>query len=192
MVRKRDFVKASAKFHNDGPSIVPIGTKLFHVGSLLGQDGSNSMTSGIMSQVGRVIDLGKADGTVFDQTTVTAFPGSSGGGVFVAGEEKEMVKHRGQYCGMLVRGAGETFNLIVPVRRMITWAKDNNCSWALDESAKTPTMSELNSHTWVVEDNGTQSSHSYSDAEENNKKYGLKFLLQTNEKDFSTILKIKP
>ena len=62
-----------------------------------------------MSQVGRVLDLGSGGGTVFDQTTVTAFPGSSGGGVFLTD---------GKYVGMLVRGAGETFNLIVPVRRM--------------------------------------------------------------------------
>jgi len=38
-----------------GDEIVPIGTELFHVGSLLGQVGSNSMTRGIMSKVGRQI-----------------------------------------------------------------------------------------------------------------------------------------
>ncbi|HAT67623.1 MAG TPA: hypothetical protein DCS66_24005, partial [Flavobacteriaceae bacterium] len=59
-------------------------TELYHVGSLLGQTGSNSMTRGIVSQVGRVLNLGSGDGTVFDQTTVTAFPGSSGGGVFLS------------------------------------------------------------------------------------------------------------
>jgi len=84
MVRKRDFVDVNAKFHLQEPGIIPVGTRLYHVGSLHGQVGANSLTSGIISQVGRVVSLGKGDGTIFDQTTATAFPGSSGGGVFIA------------------------------------------------------------------------------------------------------------
>ena len=61
---------------------IPVGTELYHVGSLLGQVGSNSMTRGIMSKVGRVLELGTGDGVVFDQTSAPAFPGSSGGGIF--------------------------------------------------------------------------------------------------------------
>ena len=103
MVRAKNYGQGSAEFFlNKKDSIVPIGTPLYHVGSLLGQTGANSMTSGIVSQVGRT--LGKVE---FDQTTVTAFPGSSGGGVFL---------EDGRYMGMLVRGAGEGFNLVVPVR----------------------------------------------------------------------------
>ena len=45
---------------------------------------------------------------------------------------------------MLVRGAGENFNLIVPVRRMYRWAQEHNILWALDTSLKTPTMKEIN------------------------------------------------
>lgn len=131
MVRAKDYAKDSAKFYlgdsNDG--IVPIGTSLFHVGSLLGQKGANSMTTGIVSQVGRI--YGKVE---FDQTTVTAFPGSSGGGVYL---------EDGQYMGMLVRGAGENFNLIVPIRRMIKWAHEHNIIWALNPKEPTPTMSEI-------------------------------------------------
>ena len=89
------------------------------------------MTAGIMSQVGRVLNLGAGDGTVFDQTTVTAFPGSSGGGVFLT---------NGKYVGMLVRGAGETFNLIVPVRRMKAWVKLRGIEWVLDPNAPMPTL----------------------------------------------------
>ncbi len=127
-VRKKDFVKVSAKFHLD-KNIPVLGTRLFHVGSLLGQQGSNSMTSGIMSQHGRLI--GK---TVYDQTTVTAFPGSSGGGVYTTD---------GKYVGMLVRGAGEGFNLIVPVRRMHNWAKRAGVEWALDPRVKVPPAADL-------------------------------------------------
>ncbi|SVC28520.1 uncharacterized protein METZ01_LOCUS281374 [marine metagenome] len=181
MIRKRDFVSSSAVFHTGSPNIVPIGTRLFHVGSLLGQTGAGSMTSGIMSQVGRVLNLGSGDGTVFDQTTATAFPGSSGGGVFISGVEDENKKHRGKYCGMLVRGAGETFNLIVPVRRMIKWSKAVGCEWAISTEAKSPTLAQLQSSSWVVEDSGVEW-RDPEKADANNKKYGLRFWLGDSRK----------
>lgn len=135
MVRKHDFVEDSMKFSEDKEGVgLPLGTQLFHVGSLLGEDGSNSMTTGIMSQVGRTVSLSGGPKTLFDQTTVTAFPGSSGGGVF---------KTDGQYVGMLVRGAGETFNLIVPVRRIKSWAEKEKILWAMDPSAQAPTLQEI-------------------------------------------------
>jgi hypothetical protein len=132
MVRARDYGRASAKFYlsKDEP-IIPIGTQLFHVGSLLGQMGANSMTSGIISQVGRI--HGKVE---FDQTTVTAFPGSSGGGVYL---------QNGEYVGMIVRGAGEGFNLMVPVRRIERWAKKHDIMWALDPSLKSPAIEVIKS-----------------------------------------------
>jgi len=144
MVRKRGFVDVSAKFYL-GEEIPPIGSPLFHVGSLLGQVGANSMTAGIVSQHGRVIQTGTSDGTVFDQTTVTAFPGSSGGGVYLAGEHttEAWKAHKGEYMGMLVRGAGEGFNFIVPIRRMREWADTVDAKWALDPTAATPTVDHL-------------------------------------------------
>lgn len=130
MVRAKNYGKSGAKFYlNPEEEIVPIGTQLFHVGSLLGQMGANSMTSGIVSQVGRI--KGKVE---FDQTTVTAFPGSSGGGVYLT---------NGNYVGMLVRGAGENFNLIVPIRRMKKWAEENSLLWALDPKEKMPTFEQI-------------------------------------------------
>jgi hypothetical protein len=50
----------------------------------------------------------------------------------------------GEYIGMLVRGAGETFNLIVPMRRIQKWAKSEDIEWALDPSVKAPTLQEIN------------------------------------------------
>lgn len=139
MIRKHDFVKDSIRFHVDEEGNgMPLGTQLFHVGSLLGEDGSNSMTTGIMSQVGRTLSLNGGSKTVFDQTTVTAFPGSSGGGVFTT---------EGSYMGMLVRGSGETFNLIVPVRRMRSWAERESLLWSMDDSVEAPTMKEIESMT---------------------------------------------
>lgn len=134
-VRKRNFVPANvtAKFYLSD-EIPTIGTELYHVGSLLGQFGSNSLTTGVVSQIGRVLEL-SPEGTVFDQTTVTAFPGSSGGGVFL--------KSNGDYVGMLIRGAGEQFNLIVPVRRLRAWAKTAKVEWAIDPTFAMPSAEEL-------------------------------------------------
>jgi len=143
-VRKLNFVPASttATFYQ-ADKIPEIGTPLCHVGSLLGQVGANSYTEGVLSQIGRVLDLG-ATGTVFDQTTVTAFPGSSGGGVYT---------RDGKYVGMLVRGAGEQFNFIVPVRRMNDWATRANVRWAIDPKVKMPSNDEL--RKLPIEDTGT-------------------------------------
>ncbi|MHC4332530.1 MAG: S1 family peptidase [Planctomycetota bacterium] len=127
-VRKKNFVEATAVFKLD--RITPeLGTEMYHVGSLLGQIGANSLTSGIYSQHGRLI--GK---TLYDQTTCAAFPGSSGGGVFLK---------NGQYVGMVVRGAGETFNLIVPIRRIQDWAKRAKIEWAIDPSVPMPSEDDL-------------------------------------------------
>lgn len=142
-LRKKNFVDSSVKFYLD-EQIPPIGTRLLHVGSLLGQLGSNSMTEGIMSQHGRLINK-----IVFDQTTVNAFPGSSGGGVYL--EDGRMV-------GMLVRGAGETFNLIVPVRRIQIWAKSAKIEWAVNHDVAMISEEELKKIP--VEDNGVEFSYS--------------------------------
>jgi len=87
-----------------------------------------------------VRNLDDGDGVIFDQTTVTAFPGSSGGGVFLTERGGD---DAGKYVGMLVRGAGETFNFIVPVRRMRKWAKKQNVLWALDEKESTPSYEDI-------------------------------------------------
>jgi len=131
-IRKYNFVKDSVTFYLDD-KIPGLGTDLLHVGSLLGQMGANSMTDGIYSQHGRIIkSLNKF---VFDQTTCTAFPGSSGGGVYL--------KDNAQYVGMLVRGAGEGFNLVVPVRRMKEYCKEHKIMWALDPKVAMPKDEEL-------------------------------------------------
>ena len=132
-IRKFNFVKDTVTFHLDKDDIPKLGTDLLHVGSLLGQMGANSMTDGIYSQHGRLIkSLNKY---VFDQTTVTAFPGSSGGGVYL--------KSNANYIGMLVRGAGEGFNLIVPVRRMQDYCEKHKIMWALDPKLPMPSEDDL-------------------------------------------------
>lgn len=138
-VRKKNYVTTTVVF-DPAAKIPSIGTELFHVGSLLGSMGANSMTTGIYSQIGRL--HGKK---VFDQTTVTAFPGSSGGGVF---------RRDGTYVGMLVRGAGETFNLTVPMRRIKDWTVKANIPWAIDQKSAMP--DDLDLAKVAVEDVGVK------------------------------------
>jgi hypothetical protein len=130
-VRKRNFSTESVVFDTGIPVI---SDELFHVGSLHGQVGANSLTTGVVSQIGRVLDLG-ANGKVFDQVSTPGFPGSSGGGVFNKGD--------GTCIGLLVRGTGETFCLIVPVRRIRAWAEQASITWALDRSVPLPSDAEL-------------------------------------------------
>lgn len=132
-VLKRNYSKLSAKFYLDKKA-PRRGTPLCHVGSLLGKVGANSNTDGIMSSLGRKHG---ANDIIFDQSTVTAVSGSSGGGVFL--------KKDGRYVGMLVSGYDESdrFNLIVPVRRMLKWAKKVGIHWALDPTVPMPSWSEL-------------------------------------------------
>jgi len=131
-VRKFNFVTDTVTFYLD-KEIPKLGEDLLHVGSLLGQMGANSMTDGIYSQHGRI--LKSLNKYIFDQTTCTAFPGSSGGGVYL--------KSDARYVGMLVRGAGEGFNLIVPVRRMKGYCEKHKIMWALDAKVAMPTEEEL-------------------------------------------------
>jgi hypothetical protein len=178
MIRKKGYIDKSVTFYQGEGKPVAIGTELYHVGSLLGQTGSNSMTRGICSQVGRVLDLGTGDGVVFDQTTVTAFPGSSGGGVFLS---ERSGKKSGQYMGMLVRGAGETFNLIVPVRRMRGYAKKHNVLWAIDTDVKVPTLQEIT--TLLVEGEKTSTSKGAKTTKDTVKFPVLPLIREKNEDD---------
>ena len=99
-----------------------IGTKLVHVGCTQGL--YNSVSYGVISQTD--IDLLKT-GKMFEQTSTMAYPGSSGGGMYL---------EDGTYIGMLTRGGGAGLNFIVPMRRMLPWAKAMNCEWALDPKVK--------------------------------------------------------
>jgi S1-C subfamily serine protease len=141
MIRRKNAypVSASARFICNEDYIPPIGVKLVHVGSLLGQFGANSFTNGIISQTGRTLEMAGANMQVFDQVTVTAFPGSSGGGVFL--------EESGEYIGMLTMGVNQLqgFNFIVPVRRIVKYANKNGLQWAINGDAPMPTMKYIES-----------------------------------------------
>lgn len=169
MVRKYNFSTASLKFHLDKKPLA-LGTKLYHVGSLFGQFGSNSMTDGIMSKVGRVLDIGNKGGVTFDQTTVGAFPGSSGGGIYF-----QEGPNAGKYIGMIVRGSEAGFNFMVPMRRIESWAERNKIKWLLYDKMTPPTVEELLAQS--VDDKDVPSSP-WKVKKENNKKNKTYFLFE--------------
>lgn len=134
-VLKTNFVKSSSAFYLDKKT-PGMGTYICHVGSRHGQFGANSFSSGRISAVGRT--LKSVSNKLFDQTSVSASPGSSGGGVFF-----EKGKHAGKCLGLIVRGGESTFNFIVPVRRMKTWADKMGIGFALDPKIAAPKLEDL-------------------------------------------------
>lgn len=130
IVLSEDFkAKASVEFYPKGGELPRMGSHLNHVGSFLGGDGANSYSDGVISAHGRILFK-----MPFMQTTAPAYPGSSGGVV---------ANDKGQYIGMLVRGAGSDYNLCVPVARMWIWAEKNGVEWAMNPALKAPSMDEI-------------------------------------------------
>ena len=67
---------------------------------------------------------------------------------------------------MIARGAGEGFNLMIPIRRMRTWAEENKVLWALDPSIKMPTVKEI--ENLPIEMSGLKSTESKKSSRELN------------------------
>ncbi len=123
-LRKKGFATAGAHFNLDAkpPSL---GTEVYHCGSFGGEAGSNSLSSGIQSQYGRL-----RDGKVFDQISAPCYAGSSGGGAFL--------KSDGRVIGLVLRGAPGGMTLIVPSRRIVDYAKRAKIEWAVNEAVAMP------------------------------------------------------
>lgn len=110
-----------------------VGTEVFHCGSPSGQQlGHNSLTEGIIAAHGRMFDE-----LPYTQTTVSALPGSSGGMV--------VNRNDGTYVGMLTLGIMNTdsFNYIVPSRRIVKWAKAIGFEYLVDPEAKALDFDEI-------------------------------------------------
>jgi len=113
--------------------VTPVGLDVMHCGSPSGKElGHNSVTTGIIAANGRMFD-----GLAYDQTTVSALPGSSGG--IVARRDDAA------YVGMLTLGlrGTDTFNYIVPARRIVEWCEKTGVLWAVDPTAPVPTKKQL-------------------------------------------------
>ncbi len=105
-------LRICAILHSGG--VLKVGTEVAHVGCTRGL--YNSYSEGVISQT----DV-EFDGENVDQTTVMAYPGSSGGGVWI--------RATGELYGVLVMGIGPGINFIVPARHIRAWAKRNGVSW---------------------------------------------------------------
>lgn len=111
----------------------PVGQDVFHCGSPSGQQlGHNSLTEGIIAAQGRMFDE-----LPYTQTTVSALPGSSGGMV--------VERETGIYIGMLTLGITNTdsFNYIVPSRRIVKWAKAIGFEYLVNSEAKALDFDEI-------------------------------------------------
>ena len=86
----------------------------------------------------------------------------------------------GRYVGMLVRGAGEGFNLTVPIRRMKLWAKDNDVLWAIDPNIDAPTLKNLKKI--AVEDSGIKNRAGEEGEDEDSEISTYPFLIRTERK----------
>jgi len=106
--------------------IPQVGTKVCHVGSLMGPIGEGSFSEGIVSQHYRSF---AGAGVHLDQTTAIIYPGSSGGGVFLP---------NGQLVGIVTRGIGPGVAFYVPARLLLRWAKQSGIDWVFDSSGVMP------------------------------------------------------
>lgn len=107
-IEKLNFSPATTLFYLE-TNTPPVGTDLIHVGSLQGEEGADSAVTGIIAALGR-----ERKGKIYDQTSVPAYPGSSGGGIHLTD---------GRYVGMIALGTGPGYNLMIPIRRIHAWAK---------------------------------------------------------------------
>jgi serine protease Do len=107
LVRSSAVKSPKVKFPPAGYIPAP-GDAITHVGSPLGVELTGSVLTGTISAIGRVIER-----QPFDQSSVLAYPGCSGGGVFNV---------RGEWIGMVARAAGPGLNLVIPIRVVREWA----------------------------------------------------------------------
>jgi S1-C subfamily serine protease len=122
-IRKKNYFDFGVQFYSDS-KIPEIGSELYHMGSFFGEQGAESLSTGIYSQVGRSIN-----GIVFDQVSTPLHVGSSGGGVYFKD---------GLLVGISARKVSDGYGLIIPTRRIFEWAKRNKIEWILDSKSMVP------------------------------------------------------
>ena len=126
-----------AKFHKDPNYIPPIGVELSHCGSLLGQFGANSYTTGVLSQTGRTLadegcqrqGLRSGDGRCLPRLVRRRHV-----------PEGQRRVHRDVTQGVMKL---QGFNFIVPVRRIHAWSKAAKIEWAIDPAVPMPSLKEI-------------------------------------------------
>lgn len=127
-------IRINGKFFNENTftfdlsnRIPNIGEPLYNIASPFGEYGTYSF--GVISFVGR-----KVEGVLFDQASITVFPGSSGSGIF---------NSNGNCMGIILLMKAPGMAYYAPIRRMQRWAKEQHVEWALDPSIPMPSDEEL-------------------------------------------------
>lgn len=105
----------SVQFYK-GP-LIPLGTKLISVSSPYGERCYNTVTTGILSQHGRI-----RDGAVYDQTTCPTYVGTSGGGIY---------NEEGKLVGISVIFIQPAYSLIIPVSTVKEWLRKEHLEFLL-------------------------------------------------------------
>jgi S1-C subfamily serine protease len=106
----------------ESPVPLPVGSTVYHVGNFLGIDFDNSVSTGIVSQIG--VNPGKGwPWAITDQTTCSVVPGSSGGPLFSDND-----KVAGIIVGLIPE---RPIYVYVPVRVIEVWADSVGLSWAI-------------------------------------------------------------
>jgi S1-C subfamily serine protease len=101
--------------------IRPTGTPVVHVGNFFGTF-TGSYSTGVISAVGRMKDLGEGGVGPMDQISCEVFPGSSGGGVFYYDDS---------CVGIVSRQYAPGVSFMIPARVIRAWAKQHNLEFAL-------------------------------------------------------------
>lgn len=138
-IYKKNAFASSVEFISNN-EIPNIGDKLWHVGSMTGPKGANSLSEGIFSKAGRLRKYFVSDelvGIIYDQCSLSAHRGSSGGGVFRQSD--------GKCIGIVTEFLGkDTYGefCITPARRLREFAKYASCEWAMNHIIKVPQTDE--------------------------------------------------
>lgn len=130
-----------ARFATHEPKV---GTPVFHIGNFSGIRFDNSVSAGILSQIGVAPNMLGWPWPVADQTTATIVPGSSGGALFDS---------RGHVIGLAVGHLVPGIEFYVPLRAIVASAFSHNVSWTVAGTVCPPdsTLNALARHAAYVE-----------------------------------------
>ncbi len=123
----KNLTTKSAHF-NTKTDIPQPGEPIFHVGSIRGLSGINSVSNGYIAALGRLRERQR----ILDQADIIACPGCSGGGLYL--------KSNSQCIGIVIEKNRSDDGVVYyrPTRELRKWAIKNKCLWALDHRVRLP------------------------------------------------------
>ncbi len=147
LVHQKGYGATSVKFSSGVPKE---GDGLWHVGNMRGRPGDGSVSEGVVAGIGRLRKGFKPSDTrgkhVFDQYSIIAHKGSSGGGVF-SKDTGECVGLCSQFLTADDDGFSHGSLLAVPARRIREYAKSAKVEYAVDDTIKSPSREEIKAST---------------------------------------------